>query len=169
MPPYDSLETLVRLKDLIEQHAPECVVCLGDSFDDLTAGQDFDDELRTLLNRLIAGRRWIWITGNHDPGPIDTQGSWISEFRLDALTFRHIAEDSADPGEVSGHYHPKARLTGERRPCFCYDHKRIMMPAFGTFTGGLRASDPVISGLFQKDARAVMIGAKSTVIPLRAA
>ena len=81
IPPYDSLETLIRLKDLIDHHDPKTVICLGDSFDDLQAGQEFNPELRQLLITLIAGRRWIWITGNHDPGPLDIQGSWQVEFK----------------------------------------------------------------------------------------
>ena len=168
-PPYDSLETLIRLKDLIDQHDPKTVICLGDSFDDLEAGRDFGADLRQRLATLIAGRSWIWITGNHDPGPLDIQGSWQAEYMLENLTFRHIAEDDAGPGEVSGHYHPKAALKGRRRPCFCYDKNRLILPAFGTYTGGLRASDPAIAALFEPDARAVMTGSKSTVIPLKAA
>jgi len=169
IPPYDSLETLVRLKELIDQYDPGCVICLGDSFDDLQAGQDFDPDLRQLLITLIAGRKWIWISGNHDPGPLDIQGSWQSEFNADGLTFRHMAEENSDPGEVSGHYHPKASIRGKPRPCFCYDQRRLILPAFGTYTGGLRASDPVIATLFEADARVVMTGVKSRVIPLRAA
>jgi len=168
-PPYDSLETLIRLKDLIDHHDPKIVICLGDSFDDLAAGKAFSPELRQLLVTLIAGRKWIWITGNHDPGPLDIQGSWQGEYLHDGLTFRHIAEEGAAPGEVSGHFHPKASIRGNRRPCFCYDKKRLILPAFGTYTGGLRASDPVIAELFEADARAVMTGTKSTVIPLKAA
>lgn len=169
MPPYDSLETLVRLKDLIDFHDPTTVICLGDSFDDIQAGQEFNPDLRQMLTTLIAGRKWIWITGNHDPGPLDIQGSWNADFRICGLIFRHIAEKDAQAGEISGHYHPKATLKGNRKPCFCYDSRRLILPAFGTYTGGLRASDPVISSLFETDARAVMTGIKSTVIPLKAA
>ncbi len=169
VPPYDSLETLIRLKDLIDQHDPKTVICLGDSFDDLTAGQRLDANLLQLLATLIAGRKWIWITGNHDPGPLDIQGSWLAEFKQDGLTFRHIAQDTSEAGEISGHFHPKASIRGRRRPCFCYDSRRLILPAFGTYTGGLRASDPVIANLFDSTARAVMTGTKSTVIPLRAA
>lgn len=168
-PPYDTLETLVRLSALLDQFDPRTVICLGDSFDDLAAGQALSVDVTDMLKRMIAGRTWIWITGNHDPGPIELPGSWQADLKLRGLTFRHIAEDNTAPGEVSGHYHPKANLRGKRRPCFCYDANRLILPAFGTYTGGLRASDPVISGLFEKDARAVMIGTKSMVIPLRAA
>lgn len=168
-PPYDGMETLTRLTDLIETYDPEVVVCLGDSFDDLQAGRELDLEVTQTLARLIAGRRWIWITGNHDPGPLDLQGTWQSEFKLERLTFRHVAEVDSEPGEVSGHFHPKAKLRGRARPCFCYDNRRLILPAFGTYTGGLRASDPVISELFQREARAVMTGTKSMVIPLKAA
>lgn len=169
LPPYESHETLIRLKELIDQLSPKIVISLGDSFDDLAAGAAMDDTLRAMISTMIAGRNWVWITGNHDPGPVDIAGSWQAEYEQGGLTFRHIAKEDAAPGEVSGHYHPKARLTGRARPCFCYDNARLILPAFGTYTGGMRASNPVIAALFQPDARAVMTGTKSTVIPLSAA
>lgn len=168
-PPYDTQETLIRLSALLDQYDPKTVVCLGDSFDDISAGRALENDVKQMLARMIAGRKWIWITGNHDPGPLEIAGSWQAEYRKLGLTFRHIAESDAEPGEISGHYHPKANLRGKRRPCFCYDANRLILPAFGTYTGGLRASDPAIRCLFEKDARAVMIGTRSTVIPLRAA
>ncbi len=169
VPPYDSMETLVRLKDLIDQYNPKSVVCLGDSFDDLAAGQALGPDMRQILTTLSAGRKWIWITGNHDPGPLDLPGSWQTDHQTSGLIFRHIAEENTPSGEISGHYHPKAKLRGRRRPCFCYDSRRLILPAFGTYTGGLSASDPVIASLFEPNARAVMTGTKSTVIPLKAA
>ena len=168
-PPYDSLETLTRLKDLIDQHNPQTVICLGDSFDDTIAGQDLAPDLLQLLSTLTAGRKWIWITGNHDPGLLDLQGSWLHEVKEDYLTFRHIAEKTCQAGEVSGHFHPKASLKGRSRPCFCYDERRLILPAFGTYTGGLKVSDPNIASLFGKEARAVMTGARTITLPLKSA
>ena len=69
LPPYETAETLERLADEIAALAPAGVVCLGDSFDDGAAGAALDAEDAARLMALMAGRDWIWIAGNHDPGP----------------------------------------------------------------------------------------------------
>jgi hypothetical protein len=38
---------------------------------DLAAAEGMDADDRLWLIRLMAGRDWIWIEGNHDPGPVD--------------------------------------------------------------------------------------------------
>ena len=94
---------------------------------------------RLWITRLQAGRRWVWIEGNHDPGPVDLGGSHLAELPLPPLTFRHIAQGGAR-GEVSGHYHPKASVPARgrsiSRPAFLYDSDRLILPAYGTYTGG---------------------------------
>jgi metallophosphoesterase superfamily enzyme len=85
------------------------VVCLGDSFDDATAADALDEVTAAHLTPLMAGRAWIWIEGNHDPGPLGLGGTHRAALRVSCVVFRHIA-DPAATGEISGHYHPKARL-----------------------------------------------------------
>jgi metallophosphoesterase superfamily enzyme len=111
----------------------------------------------------MAGRRWIWIAGNHDPAPTELGGAHLAEHVISALTFRHIAESGA-VGEVSGHYHPKVRMRG-RRPCFLVDDNRAILPAFGVYTGGLLVSDPGFDDLFDAKALALMTGRKVQPAP----
>lgn len=169
LPPYETRDTLVRLQDELDTTGATSVICLGDSFDDLQAARDFSDDLQHWLHRLCAGRDWTWIEGNHDPGPVDLPGSHRSELRHGPLTFRHIAEDGAS-GEVSGHYHPKARIglrgNGVSRPCFLLDDNRIIMPAFGTYTGGLASSDPILCDLLGPKALAILTGTKAIAMPM---
>ena len=113
----------------------------------------------------MAGRDWTWITGNHDPGPIDLGGTHRAELHLTPFTFRHIAEPE-EKAEISGHYHPKARLAGQSKPCFLADASRLILPAYGVYTGGLRAHDPALTTLMAKDALAILTGHKSLVIPM---
>ena len=123
------------------------------------------------LSRLMAGRRWTWITGNHDPGPIEIGGATVAEAKRSALLFRHIAAPGG-ANEVSGHYHPKARLTlkGRRiaRPCFVMGAGRLILPAFGAYTGGLSARDPAIAGLVGPKATALLLGNGVSAIPVAA-
>ena len=83
--------------------------------------------------------------------------------------FRHIAQPGAR-AEVSGHYHPKARLSlgGRRiaRPCFLLDRARLVMPAFGAYTGGLSWTDPALRGLMGPEARAVLTGRPCCAVPM---
>ncbi len=155
-PPYETLETLTRLSDVLETHRPRTVICLGDSFDDDLAVKQISEDERAAITALMAGRRWIWIAGNHDPAPTELGGAHLAEHAIGSLTFRHIAETGAT-GEVSGHYHPKVRMRG-RRPCFLADGNRVILPAFGVYTGGLLVSDPVFDGLFGANALALMTG-----------
>ncbi len=165
LPPFEVLETLSRLTDLVEALEPHEVICLGDSFDDLAAVEALEEPDFAQLKRLAAGRIWTWIEGNHDAGPLSVPGSHVAERRVQNLTFRHIAQPGA-VAEVSGHYHPKQRVAGGRaRPCFLLDRQRIILPAFGTYTGGLMVRDAAFDPLFANDARAVLTGARAIVCP----
>lgn len=165
LPPYETEETLARLDADIAAHAPRRVICLGDSFDDARAEADLAEPHRLWLMRLIAGRDWIWIAGNHDPGPLSLPGRHLADWREGAVVFRHIAEARAVQ-EVSGHYHPKARLAGRSRPAFLIDAHRVILPAYGAFTGGLWCDDPAFAPLMGPGALAVLTGARTLAIPL---
>ncbi|RED18699.1 ligase-associated DNA damage response endonuclease PdeM [Pontivivens insulae] len=171
LPPYDTRETLDRLSAEIARHDPATVICLGDSFDDLDALDRLAEAARRHLLTLMAGRRWIWIEGNHDPGPTDLGGEHLFEASINSLTFRHVAEPGTPPGEVSGHYHPKASLTLRGRrvssACFLSDATRLILPAFGAYTGGLKVSDPAVSNLMMPEACVRLTRAPQHAIPLR--
>ena len=54
--------------------------------------------------------------------------------------------------ELSGHFHPKLRVTvrGRRiaRPCAVRSEQRMILPAFGALTGGMDAgSEPVLAAM----------------------
>lgn len=169
LPPYDVEDTLSRLEAEVEATEATTVICLGDSFDDLQAFEALPEAALDWINRLQAGRRWIWIEGNHDPGPMDLGGSHLVELPLAPLTFRHIAQAGAS-GEVSGHYHPKAsvstRNTRITRPAFLHDSDRLILPAYGTYTGGLHSHTEVLCALMRPEARAILTGKTPLAIPM---
>jgi DNA ligase-associated metallophosphoesterase len=165
LPPYETRATLEKLDRDLETTGAETVICLGDSFDDLAAFDGIDDASRLWLARLMAGKDWIWITGNHDPGPVEIGGSHRAELKRLPFTFRHIA-DAQEKAEISGHYHPKASLAGQSRPCFLADATRLILPAYGAYTGGLRAHDAALTALMAKDALAILTGPRVLAIPM---
>lgn len=171
LPPYDNAETLDRLRREISEHAPRTVICLGDSFDDVQASSEIDDGVLMDLSGMMAGRRWIWIAGNHDPGGLEISGEFRTEIQIDDLVFRHEAT-AIGKFEISGHYHPKVRVPlGGRsvtRACFLYDVRRLILPAFGAYTGGLSAQSPSLSVLLEPDAVAILTGKRATPVLLSA-
>jgi DNA ligase-associated metallophosphoesterase len=164
LPPYEVQATLEKLQSDINATNPTTLICLGDSFDDLTAAQSLSDEMQTWLTRLQAGRRWIWIEGNHDPGPVDLGGSHLVQITVGTLAFRHIA--TSQKAEVSGHYHPKYQIAGRSRPAFVYDASRLILPAYGAYTGGLSANHPDLRSLFGPQPIAVLTGTKAISVPV---
>lgn len=167
LPPYETRDTLDRLASEINRLRPKEVVCLGDNFDDDAAGEALHPQDRDLLTRLMAGRMWIWVAGNHDPGPIDLGGENRAELHLLGLTFRHIAGKVDGFGEISGHFHPKIRISGESRPCFLIDSARVVLPAFGTYTGGLSSQSSALDEIMGPRALAVLTGQKVLAVPMR--
>ena len=164
LPPYENRATLQKLDHDIEQTAAGHVLCLGDSFDDLAAAEEIADEDLLWLTRLMAGRQWTWIAGNHDAGPVQLGGSHRAEADLAGLAFRHIATSQIP--EVSGHYHPKTSLPGRAAPCFLIDQTRVILPAYGAYTGGLRCDHPDLLALMLPRALAVLTGSSCLPIPM---
>lgn len=169
LPPYETRDTLFRLEADITRTDAKTVICLGDSFDDNIAQSQLAESEKLWITRLQAGKRWIWITGNHDPGPVDLGGTHLAELPVPPLVFRHETHHSSS-GEVSGHYHPKAQLSlrgrGVSRPCFLIDMDRVIMPAYGTFTGGLASHVSPLRDIMLPDAVAVLTGTTARAIPM---
>ncbi|WP_058244479.1 ligase-associated DNA damage response endonuclease PdeM [Thalassovita autumnalis] len=169
LPPYDTRDTLSRLEKDLARTRAKSVICLGDSFDDSIAARGISEQEFTWITRLQAGRHWVWIEGNHDPGPLAIGGTHLAELPLPPILFRHIA-DPGSAGEISGHYHPKARVKTKggsiTRPCFLVDSDRIIMPAYGSYTGGLRSDDPALARLMRPEALAILTGNFAQAIPM---
>ncbi|HWE71818.1 MAG TPA: ligase-associated DNA damage response endonuclease PdeM [Stellaceae bacterium] len=152
LPPYDTRATLARLAEAIGPRVRR-VICLGDSFHDGNGPDRLSQADAASLRALVERHDWIWIAGNHDPVlPAMIGGRTIvGELRLDGLVLRHQAESDAI-GEVSGHYHPKSHIDVRGRrlsgACFIHDERRIVLPAFGAYTGGLHIESDAIRALF---------------------
>ncbi|WP_174278689.1 ligase-associated DNA damage response endonuclease PdeM [Sphingomonas bacterium] len=149
LPPYDSLATLADLEALVAATAASEVWCLGDSFHDVGGCDRLPQAGQDALARLTGGARWTWITGNHDPLVADRCGGAVArEALVDGLVLRHEAEPAELRAELSGHFHPKLRLTVRGKPvarrCFIATPRKLVLPAFGALTGGLDVDHPAI-------------------------
>ena len=168
VPPYDTAATLARLKSAIDDFGPKIVVSLGDSFHDGEGSARMPDVFRDALVSLMTGRDWFWVSGNHDPDPPKgVGGESVRELSVGSLLFRHEPSLDAGEGEIAGHLHPCARIVQRgrsvRRRCFAADGRRMIMPAFGSYTGSLNVLDRAFAGLFRCDGlMAYMLGADRT-------
>jgi DNA ligase-associated metallophosphoesterase len=149
LPPYDSVATLTALNEVVRATGVTRLYCLGDSFHDRFGCDRLPEQARALLLDMTSRLDWTWILGNHDPGFADhCGGTLVEEIEVSGIVLRHEA-DPADPTpEMSGHFHPKYRVQvrGRRvsRRCFVASASKLILPAFGSLTGGLDASHPEI-------------------------
>ena len=155
LPPYDTRAGLALVQAALNKWRPEQVVFLGDAFHDIGGPQRLDESDLTRLGHLSRGAELVWISGNHDPALDDlVPGRRADQLCLGPLTLRHEPQTGAY-GEIAGHLHPSASLRRKGRrmrcKCFAYSRDRLIMPAFGTFTGNLdvghHAFRPYLSGL----------------------
>lgn len=153
LPPWDTRATLDRLAVLLRRYRPATVVALGDSFHDGDGASRMSAGDRNALMALQRGRDWVWVAGNHDPDQPDGVGGHFADaLALGPLSFRHEPSTHGDDGEIAGHLHPLARVAQRGRAvsrrCFASDGKRLVMPAFGAYAGGLNVRDRAIFRLF---------------------
>ncbi|MGQ8366130.1 ligase-associated DNA damage response endonuclease PdeM [Glaciecola sp. 1036] len=160
VPRYDSIDTLKRIQASIARYKPSTVVCLGDSLHDVNAVKRMEDRLINHLNELISSvDEWCWVLGNHDPDiPESLFGLRMNFFTKNNLLLVHEFENLENHkdvnGQIIGHFHPKVsariamqKITGK---CFLQDHKTIVMPAFGKYTGGLDLKNEAFSTILDK-------------------
>jgi DNA ligase-associated metallophosphoesterase len=158
VPPYDSRETLERVALAIRETGARRVITLGDNFHDSGGSTRLEPHACGMLDALTSAVDWIWITGNHDPD-MDARcgGTLTEELEIGGVVLRHRARSGETRPELSGHYHPRLHLTVHRRqirrPCAVVSSietpdglpsGRMILPAFGAYTGGMNAGDPAI-------------------------
>ncbi len=161
LPPYDTHRTLSDVERVCAALLPKRVISLGDSFHDRAGETRLDAACCDRIRSLTSAHDWLWVEGNHDPDPPAFLGGRAEKsVAIANLVFRH--EPCGARGEVAGHLHPAARLGGRgravRRRCFASDGERLVMPAFGAFTGGLNVLDDAFSDIFPGGLMAFMLG-----------
>lgn len=163
LPPYDSIATLDRLFALVEKTRAQSIWALGDNFHDEAGPDRMAPEVRSRLDALSNRCALHWITGNHDEQlPASLGGAVHDEAELGGLVLRHRAEELSALPELSGHWHPKVSITARgrklTRPCFVRGERKLILPAFGAYTGGMAAHDPAILALTSPGSVALIAG-----------
>ena len=171
LPPYDTRETLNRLMTEVVDTGARRLVLLGDSLHDMEAISRIPVAEREAVLDMAAHLDLVWITGNHDPdGGAAFGGTTTDALPLGTLILRHEPLPAPADGEVAGHLHPCARVIGPagsvRRRCFASDGRRLILPAFGAYTGGLNLKHEAFGGLFGPAMTAYLMGSKITPVSL---
>lgn len=144
LPPHDSQATLDMIEALVARTGARAVWSLGDSFHDADGAMRLDPATRARLEALTGRLDWLWITGNHDVGMASIPGGRrLAEAEVDGIWLRHEADPQDPRPEISGHFHPKFRLSMRgrhvSRRCFVGSASKLILPALGALTGGLDA------------------------------
>lgn len=161
LPPYDTSATLTRIEALVARWRPGTIISLGDSFHDRSAELRLSERDTARICALTAEHDWVWVEGNHDPDPPAHLGGRAEKtLHIGALTFRH--EPTGQRGEIAGHLHPVAKVSGRgrsvRRKAFVTDGDALVLPSLGAFTGGLNVLDPAFASLFDEGSLVFVAG-----------
>ncbi len=135
-----------RLNQLIENYSPMHLVCLGDFIHAATGrSKSVMQALRTWRDQ-HAELKITLVRGNHDshagdpPPEVDivvVEEPWL----IGPFAACHHPQLHSTHMVLAGHDHPVMNLYGSGRdrirlPCFVKDERRVILPAFGSFTGG---------------------------------
>jgi len=162
LPPHATADTLANLIAAVEATGAQRLVCLGDSFHDEAGPDRLSDETRRALMTMTRSLDWWWITGNHDEDAAAVLGGRVlEEGRIGPLVLRHEADPADATPELSGHFHPKLvirhRVRHIARRCFAHSATKLILPAYGAFTGGLDIADPALQAALAGPATALVV------------
>lgn len=164
IPSGSSAADLARLSELLRVTGAEELWVLGD----LVHGP-ISAELARLGQRWREAHpalRWLLVRGNHDRHAPRMPEAWrLQEASVairDSLLLAHAPDDvlhatagsenDSTPFSIVGHVHPAVRLTGGadslRAPAFWLRPQQLVLPAFGSFTGGQRVNASAADRLF---------------------
>ena len=169
VPPYDTSITLKHLERVIKQFTPKRLVFLGDSFHDAEGETRLADEHLNCLQEISNAHECFWISGNHDPRPPQSiAGHAADRVMLGPLMLRHEpAALNPQEFEISGHLHPGCSVSHRGRrlsgKCFVADQRRLIMPAFGAYTGAFSVFSDAFHGLFDHEKTQVWMMGTSNV------
>lgn len=143
IPEGDSAADLHRLRTICEQVRATRLVINGDLFHSPAGlSQEIECLLQTKLFTL--GMPVELVLGNHDR-KISRLPDWLPTADSVEHAGVHLVHDPADAPDdrpvIAAHWHPVAKIadgkrTSLRLPCFLLRRNLLVLPSFGSFTGG---------------------------------
>lgn len=133
----------IRLANVIQQFSAEHLIIAGDLFH-----SRHNNEVAAFAHwrNAHAHIRVTLVTGNHDILAQEHYASWQMEvhregFNIGPFIIKHDMSDDCKQFCIHGHVHPAVVIKGPghtgsmRIDCFATDARRLILPAFGRFTG----------------------------------
>lgn len=144
VPEGDIARDLGRLLELAKQSSAKHLIIAGDLFHS-SAGitPDLESAMDDFINHLAI--QFTLVAGNHDLKISKLPAGLAIKPSLDFSAGFRVVHDPADANgqkiHICGHWHPVIRIpdgkrTSLRLPCFLLRNNTLVLPAFGSFTGG---------------------------------
>lgn len=143
VPEGDNERDLTRILNLVHETHARHLIIAGDLFH---APSGIDSTLSQTLNDFLANLSipLTLVSGNHDAKLKHLPAGLTTVPHLDLGNIRVIhdpADSSSDHFNITGHWHPVIKIpdgkrTSLRLPCFLLRGNTLVLPSFGTFTGG---------------------------------
>lgn len=138
-------DDLARLSCAIARTDAERVVLLGDVLHAKHGRADHVLQQVAGWRAIHSRRQFLIVRGNHDVRAGDPPDDWRmacvdAPAMLAPFVLCHEPSDSEAGYVLCGHVHPAFRLSGKggmsaTLPCFAVGARRMVLPAFGSFTG----------------------------------
>ncbi len=140
------------------------IILLGDTFHDEEAFERMDFKSHGLFRYILDNYNVIFILGNHENKMKLKKITFYHNYVIDNIHFIHEAKPN-NKYQVSGHFHPVAsvkvgskKITGK---CLVHSNNHLILPSFGTFTGGLNINSNIIKPYLNNDYDIFMLGKNS--------
>ena len=167
LPPYDSKETLLKLNSKINEFDVKRIILLGDIFHDKEGILRLNYRLKKYIEELCQKYKIIWLTGNHDGDVRPHHVEFCSHYKIENINFNHKSSNFVK-NEISGHFHPKVYInifkTKIFKPCFLVGKSKLILPAYGSYTGGLDCKNEVFKDIFNDNYKVYVSLDKNFVI-----
>ena len=146
VPSGTTQENLRRLSQLVQHYQPAQLVFLGDFLHAAQARTPSVLQALTAWRASCADLQCVLVRGNHDsragdPPPALQMEVVDEPYLLGPFAACHHPQTHPTHAVLAGHLHPALQLRGPARdrlrlPCFCFEDRQAILPAFGEFTGG---------------------------------
>lgn len=130
-----------RFGQMVENHRPSKIIIVGDLFH---SSVNHEWELFAAVVKTLKDTEVILVRGNHDVFPAfifkNANIKVTHKYFLQPFEFSHHPVENSMNYVISGHKHPGVLLKSTARqslrlPCFYFDSRQAILPAFGGFTG----------------------------------
>jgi DNA ligase-associated metallophosphoesterase len=168
VPEGSTIKDLSRISKLIEQTSASRLIILGDLIHAKTGRHAEVMDVIAQWRESHRDCRMTLVRGNHDRASGRIPAEWNIEeveepLNEDEFQFSHDLPCDGNLPTFTGHVHPTVHLTDYDgstvpAPCFVFDARCAILPAFGTFTGGYKVEP--------QPGRRMFLVAASRIVPL---